>query len=166
MSSFVLLKLGSSEALSACCSPQPLCQNRHGSICKRVLGVEVLMTSRVERMMLMHAPSHGAAGTASGVCGAVCTCYGLHSCKFAPPGRAVRMDPEGGIPLMAQPPQGWWRKVYRGMGLSPRQRRLAVAYRNRMLMRMGGIIRARQHLQQQQLLAEHFVSVRTRPSMY
>ncbi|BDA50678.1 hypothetical protein COCOBI_16-3540 [Coccomyxa sp. Obi] len=76
--------------------------------------------------------------------------------------RAVKMDTEGGVPLMAQPPLGGWRKVYRAMGLSVRQRRLAVAYRNRTLVRMGGIIRARRQLQQhtqQQPLAEHLVSL-------
>lgn len=76
------------------------------------------------------------------------------------------MDTDGGVPLMAQPPPGLWHKVYRAMGLSVRQRRLAVAYRNRMLIRMGGIMRARQQLQQhtqQQPLGEHLISVRTRP---
>ena len=56
------------------------------------------------------------------------------------------MDPKGQAPSLEVPPADWSHKMYRAMKLTERQRRAAVAYRNQLLLRMGGTLRARRDI--------------------
>ncbi|EIE26965.1 hypothetical protein COCSUDRAFT_64738 [Coccomyxa subellipsoidea C-169] len=60
--------------------------------------------------------------------------------------RAFKMDPKGQAPLLEAPPADWSRNMFRAMKLTSRQRQAAVGYRNQLLLRMGGTLRARRDI--------------------
>ena len=65
--------------------------------------------------------------------------------------RAVKMDSDGGGVTMEPPPPELHSSILRAIGLNPKQRRAALAYRNHLLVRMGATLRQRRDISLQLL---------------
>ena len=65
--------------------------------------------------------------------------------------RALKMDAEGGGVTMEPPPPELHFSILRAVGLNPKQRRAALAYRNHLLSRMGATLRQRRDISLQLL---------------
>lgn len=65
--------------------------------------------------------------------------------------RALKMDADGGGASMEPPPPELHHGILHAIGLNPKQRRAALAYRNRLLSRMGATLRQRRDISLQLL---------------
>ncbi len=65
--------------------------------------------------------------------------------------RALKMDAEKGGVTMEPPPPELHSSILRAIGLNPKQRRAALAYRNHLLSRMGATLRQRRDISLQLL---------------